>query len=127
MLLSGHLLTQEPPARHNVNPARRTHGRYHIQSADWAFLTSGKPLPLWTPWASIFTLARSVLTTIPTQDAKPSHSAVISSCLRETLIAEGSALAASGLLPSLDLRPDAPGSELLETLADRLPALLKSL
>jgi len=127
MLLSGHLLTQEPPARHNVNPARRTHGRYHIQSADWAFLTSGKPLPLWTPWASIFTLARSVLTNIPAQDAKPSHPAVISSCLRETLIAEGSALAASGLLPSLDLRPDAPGSELLETLADRLPALLKSL
>jgi hypothetical protein len=127
MLLSGHLLTQEPPARHNANPARRTHGRYHIQSADWAFLTSGKPLPLWTPWASIFTLARSVLTTIPAQDAKPSHPAVISSCLRETLIAEGSALAASGLLPSLDLRPDAPGSELLQTLADRLPVLLKSL
>ena len=127
MLLSGHLLTQEPPARDNANPARRTHGRYHIQSADWAFLTSGKSLPLWTPWASIFTLARSVLTTIPVQDAKPSHPAVISSRLRETLIAEGSALAASGLLPSLDLRPDAPGSELLETLADRLPALLKSL
>jgi hypothetical protein len=127
MLLSGHLLSQEPTARHNATTARRTHARYHIQPSDWAFLTSGKPLPLWTPWASIFTLARSVLTTVPAQDAKPSHPAVISSRLRETLVAEGSALAAAGLLPSLDLRPDAPGSELLETLADRLPALLKNL
>lgn len=127
MLLSGHLLSQEQTARHKATPARRTHARYNIQPADWAFLTSGKPLPRWTPWASIFTLARSVLSSIPAKDAKPTHAAVISSRLRETLIAEGSALAASGLLPSLDLRPDALGSELLQTLADRLPAFLKSL
>jgi hypothetical protein len=127
MLLSGHLLSQEQTAHHKATPARRTHARYHFQPTDWAFLTSGKPLPRWTPWASIFTLARSVLSSIPAQDAKPTHTAVISSRLRETLIAEGSALAASGLLPSLDLRSDAPGSELLQTLADRLPALLKSL
>lgn len=127
MLLSGHLLSQEQTARHKATPGRRTHARYHIQPADWAFLTSGKPLPRWTPWASIFTLVRSVLSSIPARDAKPTHAAVISSRLRETLIAEGSALAASGLLPSLDLRHDAPGSELLQTLADRLPAFLKSL
>ena len=127
MLLSGHLLSQEQTARNKASPARRSHARYHIQPTDWAFLTSGKHLPRWTPWASIFTLARSVLSSIPAQDAKPTHTAVISSRLRETLIAEGSALAASGLLPSLDLRSDAPGSELLQTLADRLPALLKSL
>ena len=127
MLLSGHLLSQEQTAHHKATPARRTHARYHFQPTDWAFLTSGKPLPRWTPWASIFALARSVLSSIPAQDAKPTHAAVISSRLRETLIAEGPALAASGLLPSLDLRPDAPGSELLQTLTDRLPALLKSL
>jgi hypothetical protein len=52
---------------------------------------------------------------------------VISSRLRETLAAEGPALAAAGLLPALDLRPDAPSSELLQTLADRLPALISNL
>lgn len=127
MLLSGHLLSQELSTRHTATPARRIQARYQVQPSDWAFLTSGKPLPRWTSWVSIFTLVRSVLTSIPAQNAKSSHPAVISSSIRETLVAEGSALAASGLLPDLDLRPDAPGSELLQTLAERLPALLKSL
>lgn len=83
MLLSGHLLSQEPPSRKDT--ARRPQGRYHLQPSDWTFLTSGKPLPLWTPWASIFTLARSVLAAIPEKEAKPIHPAVISSRLRETL------------------------------------------
>ena len=125
MLLSGHLLSQEPLSR--TVAVRRPQGRYHLQPSDWTFLTSGKPLPRWTPWASIFTLARSVLAAIPEKEAKPVHPAVISSRLRETLINEGPSLAASGLLPSLDLRPEAPGSELLQTLASSLPALIQSL
>lgn len=127
MLLSGHLLSQEPPARQTTAPGRRPRARYHLQPSDWAFLTSGKPLPRWTPWASLFTVARSVLTAIPAPGARPVHAAVISSRLRESLAAEGPALAAAGLLPALDLRPEAPGTELLQTLADRLPALLSSL
>jgi hypothetical protein len=127
MMLSGHLLSQEPPAAKNNASKRRPRGRYHVQPSDWAFLTSGKPLPRWTPWASIFTLARSVLTSIPGPESRSVHPAVVSSRLRGALSAEGPALAAAGLLPGLDLRPDAPGSELLQTLSDRLPALIGSL
>lgn len=32
-----------------------------------------------------------------------------------------------GLLPQLNLRADAPGAELLQTLAERLPALITNL
>ena len=127
MLLSGHLLSQEPPTRKTTAPSRRPHARYHLQPSDWAFLTSGKSLPRWTPWASLYTVARSVLAAIPAPGARPVHPAVTSSRLRETLAAEGPALAAAGLLPALDLRPDAPSSELLQTLADRLPALISNL
>lgn len=127
MLLSGHLLSQEPPARQNTAQGRRSRAHYHLQPSDWAFLTSGKPLPRWTPWASLFTVARSVLTAIPAPGTRSVHAAVVSSRLRETLAAEGPALAAAGLLPALDLRPEAPGAELLQTLAGRLPALINSL
>ena len=127
MLLSGHLLSHEPPNRPKQATPRRPHSRYHLQPTDWAFLTSGRPLPRWTPWASIFTVARSVLLAIPAPGATPVHPAVVSSRLRETLVAEGPALAAAGLLPALDLRPEASGTELLQTLAARLPALFNSL
>lgn len=127
MLLSGHLLGQEPPARREAASHRRPRGRYQLQPSDWAFLTSGKPLPRWTPWASIYTVAGSVLTAIPATGVGSVHPAVISSRLRETLAAESPALAAAGLLPDLDLRPEVPGTELVKTLADRLPALIKGL
>jgi hypothetical protein len=127
MLLSGHILSQEAPARKTSPPGRRSRVSYHLQPSDWSFLTASKPLPRWTPWASLFTVACSVLTAIPSPGTRPVHSAVISSRLRETLATEGPALAAAGLLPALDLRPDAPGVELLQTLADRFPALLNSL
>lgn len=127
MLLSGHLLSQEQPAPKTLASSRRAHNRYHLQPADWAFLTSGKPLPRWTPWASIFTVSHRVLSAIPAPESRPIHPAVTSSRLRETFAAESPALAAAGLLPDLDLRPDAPGSELLQTLAHRLPELLNNL
>lgn len=127
MLLSGHILSQESPVRETSSPGRRSRVSYHLQPSDWSFLTASKPLPRWTPWASLFTVACSVLTAIPAPGTRPVHSAVISSRLRETLATEGPALAAAGLLPALDLRPDAPGVELLQTLADRFPALLNSL
>jgi hypothetical protein len=127
MLLSGHLLSQEPPARQKTASNRRPRNSYHLQPTDWAFLTPGKPLPRWTPWASLFTVTRSVLNAIPAQGTTSVHPAVVSSRLRETLAAEGPALAAAGLLPALNLRPDAPGTELLQTLAERLPALINSL
>jgi hypothetical protein len=124
MILSGHVLRQETPLRQNTSSVRRAQSRYQIQPADWAFLTSGKPLPLWTPWASIFSLIQCVLEIIPTSEDKPVHPAVVSSRLRQRLAAEGPALAAAGLLPLLDLHADASGAELLKTLSTRLPVLL---
>ena len=126
MLLSGHILSQEASARKTAT-GRRSRVSYHLQPSDWAFLTSSKPLPRWTPWASLFAVAGRVLTAIPAPNTRPVHTAVISSRLRETLAAEGPALAAAGLLPAFDLRPEATGDELLQTLADRLPALLNRL
>jgi hypothetical protein len=127
MLLSGHLLGQEPPVQREAKVRRGSNRRYHIQPANWKFLTAGKPLPQWTPWAALFAVARSVITAIPGPDDKVRHPAVISSQLRETLAAQGQSLAASGLLPHLDLRVEASGAELLETLSERLPKLLASL
>ncbi len=123
MLLSGHILSQEQHVRRKAAHARGAQSRYHLQPSDWAFLTSGKPLPVWTPWASLYALAEGVLDAIPELEVKV-HPAVVSSRLREILVAEGPALAAGGLLPELDLPPGASGAELLETLAARLPALL---
>ena len=127
MLLSGHLLSQEPATRPRASSERRRHGSYHVQPSDWAFLTSGKPLPKWTPWAALFAIVRSVMAAIPDPGEKPHHAAVVSSRLRDTLAEHSPALAAAGLLPDLDLRPEAPGAELLQCLAERLPALLRSL
>ena len=127
MLLSGHLLGQEPPVQREAKVRRGSNRRYHVQPADWTFLTAGKPLPQWTPWAALFALVHGVITTIPGPGAKTKHSAVISSQLRDTLAAQGQSLAAAGLLPRLDIRADAPGTELLETLSERLPRLIESL
>jgi len=127
MLLSGHLLSQEPPARTKAASGGRRHCSYHVQPSDWTFLTSGKPLPRWTPWAALFAIARSVIAAIPAPGEKPRHAVVVSSRLRDTLVEQTPALAAAGLLPELDLRPEAPGAELLQTLAERLPALLSAL
>jgi hypothetical protein len=123
MLLSGQILTQESPR----DIGRRTQPRYHLKASDWTFLTAGAPLPQWTPWAALFALARSVLAAVPSPSEKPRHSAVISSRLRDTLADYGPAMAAAGLLPDLDIRPDASGTELLETLAEGLPALIAKL
>ncbi len=127
MLLSGHLLGQEPPVQREAKVRRGSNRRYHVQPSDWTFLTAGKPLPQWTPWAALFAVARSVITAIPEPGATAAHPAVISSQLRDTIAAQGQSLAAAGLLPRLDLRADAPGTELIETLSERLPALLASL
>ncbi len=127
MLLSGHLLSHEPSKRPKAKNERRRHGSYHVQSSDWAFLTSGKPLPKWTPWAALFAIVRGVMTAIPAPGEKPRHAAVISSHMRDTLAEHTPALAAAGLLPHLDMRPEAPGAELLQSLAERLPPLLHSL
>jgi hypothetical protein len=127
MLLSGHLLSWEPATQLKRKSGRSGHCRYHLQPTDWAFLTSGKPLPRWTPWAALFTVARSVLAAIPAPGERPRHHVVISSQLRGTLAAQSPALAAAGLLPDIDLRSEAPSTELLQTLAERLPALLSNL
>lgn len=127
MLLSGHLLIQEQPIQRGAKVRRGRHRRYQVQPADWAFLTGGQPLPQWTPWDALFGMAHAVITAIPAPGGKARHPAVISSQLREVLAAHGESLAAAGFLPQLDLRAEAPGTELLKTLAERLPALLGSL
>ncbi|MDP1588592.1 MAG: hypothetical protein Q8M07_12665, partial [Prosthecobacter sp.] len=64
---------------------------------------------------------------IPAPGEKASHHAVISSKLRDALTTHGQALASTGLLPALDLRSQAPGAELIQTLAERLPASIACL
>lgn len=127
MSLSGHLLSHEPPFQTRGKIRRGSNRRYHLQPADWAFLTDGQPLPQWTPWAALFSFMQSLFTSIPDKDAKPKHPAVISSQLRDALARHGQALAAAGLLPLLDLRPETPGDELLTILSQRLPALIDAL
>lgn len=127
MSLSGHLLSQEPPISHTAKIRRGANRRYQVQPADWSFLTGGKSLPRWLPWTAIFTLIRQVLIAIPAADQSGKHPAVISANLRTALATHGQALSAAGLLPALDLRSGAPGDELLQTLATRLPAIIADL
>ena len=127
MSLSGHLFSQEPATARTTKVRRGANRRYHLQSTDWTFLTNGHPLPQWFPWAAIFSLVRQLLAAIPEKDEKERHPAVISSKLRDALATHGTALATAGLLPALNLRPEAPGDELLQTLTERLPAALADL
>jgi len=127
MTLSGHLLTQEPATSRSAKVRRGANRRYHMQPTDWTFLTNGRALPRWFPWVALFSLVRQVLAALPAPGGKARHPAVISSKLRDALATHGQALAAAGLLPALDLRPEAPGDELLQTLAERLPAAIASL
>jgi hypothetical protein len=127
MALSGHVLTQEPSAASEGTVRKGPNRRYHLQAGDWTFLTGGRPLPRWMPWAPLFMLVQEVIACIPDDSHSGRHPALISSRLREVLAAHGSELAAAGLLPALDLRSGAPGGELLATLADRLPDVLDGL
>lgn len=127
MTLSGHLLSQEPASSRTAKVRRGANRRYHLQPTDWTFLTNGRALPQWFPWAALFSLVRQVLAVIPVTGEKARDPAVISSKLRDALATHGQALAAAGLLPALDLRPEAPSDELLQTLAERLPSALGGL
>lgn len=127
MTLSGHVLTQEPSTASGGKIRKGPNRRYHLQSDDWAFLTGGRLLPQWMPWAPLFVLVQEVITCIPDDSQTARHPALISSRLREVLAAHGNELAAAGLLPALDLRSGAPGGELLATLAGRLPDVLDRL
>jgi hypothetical protein len=127
MTLSGHLLTQEPATASPALVRRGANRRYHLPAQDWAFLTPATPLPQWVPWASLFGLARQVIEAIPAPGEKSRHAAVVSSKVRDSLVQHGQALAAAGLLPALDLRPTAPGEELLKDLAKSLPSTLAAL
>lgn len=127
MMLSGHLLSQEPEGGSVVKVRRGINRRYHIQPADWAFLTDRKPLPQWTSWAALFSLIRRIISIIPAPEEKGKNPSVISSKIRDALIENGQSLTASGLLPLLDLRPEAPGVELLEVLSKRLPEAIQLL
>jgi hypothetical protein len=127
MLLSGHILSQEPATIRSAKVRKGANRRYHLQSSDWAFLTKGRPLPQWKPWAALFSLVRETVDVVPHSEEKDKHSAVISSKLRESLAIHGQALASSGLLPALAVRSEASGEELLRTLADRLPSVIAAL
>ncbi|CAN5697794.1 hypothetical protein BH11VER1_BH11VER1_42460 [soil metagenome] len=127
MSLSGHILSQEPATASGAKQRKGSNRRYHLQPKDWHFLSQGRPLPKWTPWAALFSLTRTVIDAIPGPEEKTRHPAVISSKLRAALATHGQALAAAGMLPHLDLRPEATGEELIETLATRLPELLTRL
>ena len=127
MALSGHVLTQEPPPRPTASAGRGSSRRYHLQAGDWAFLTGGKPLPRWIPWTPLWHIVQETLEALILMGDSPKHSVLLSSRLRETLAAQGQELAAAGFLPLLDLRSAAPGTEILATLADRLPAALDRL
>lgn len=127
MLISGHLLSQEPTTARTAKIRKGANRRYHLQSDDWVFLTKGRPLPQWKPWAAFFSLVREVVDIVPGPQEKGKHPAVISSKLRESLAIHGQALASSGLLSALAVRSEASGEELLRTLADRLPTVIAAL
>jgi hypothetical protein len=127
MALSGHVLTQESTRRPAGKTGRGNARRYHIKPDDWQFLTPGKPLPKWIAWPPLWSLVQTLLECLPEAGQPGKHPAVISSKLRDRLVADGHALAAAGLLPLLDLRSGAPGEELLESLAATVPDLLDSL
>lgn len=124
MSLSGHVLTQETRPRPAGKTGRGNARRYHIRADDWHFLTSGKPLPRWFTWPPLWSLVQTLLESLPEPNQPGKHPAVISSKLRERLVADGHALAAAGLLPLLDFRSGAPGQELLERLAASVPGVL---
>lgn len=125
MVLSGHVLTQEPGASPKVR--RGPHRRYFLPRGDWAFLTAGRPMPRWFPWSALYRLVVQTLAAIPAPPASPRHPLLISTDLRAALAVEGEALNRAGLLAALELRPEANGEELLSSLAHRLPQLLQEL
>lgn len=127
MALSGHVLTGETALRPAGKQGRGNSRRYHLKAADWQFLTEGAPLPRWISWPPLWTLVQTLLEVLPRPGQAAKHPALISSALRDRLAADGEALAAAGLLPSLDLRSGATGQELLDSLAESLPRLLESL
>lgn len=127
MLLSGHILSQEPTTNRPAKVRKGANRRYHLQSGDWAFLTKGRPLPQWRPWAAFFSLVRETVDIVPGPGEKDKHPAVISSKLRESLATHGQAFASSDLLSTLAIRSEASGEELLQMLAERLPATIASL
>ena len=126
MTLSGHVLTQEPPLRPSAGTrtGRGSSRRYHLQAGDWSFLTGGKPLPHWMPWTPLWRIVQEIIDAHSDAGDAPRHPALTSSQLREVLASQSQELAAAGLLPLLDIRAAAPGSELLATLAERLPQAL---
>ncbi len=127
MALSGHILTQESPGRPSGKTGRGATRRYHLQPSDWSFLTGGKPLPKWTPWPPLWLLVQTLLNALPQPGKKEPHRAVLSSDLRDTLASLGPSLATANLLPLLNLRANAPGTELMDSLAETIPELLEAL
>ena len=127
MAMSGHILTQEPPPRPAGSTGRGSSRRYHVQPGDWAFLAAGKPLPKWMPWTPLWRVVLEILDALGQAGASPRNPAILSSRLRDTFATQGQELAAAGLLPLFDLRSSAPGSELIATLAERLPGALGAL
>ncbi|MES2660229.1 MAG: hypothetical protein V4689_16520 [Verrucomicrobiota bacterium] len=127
MVLSGHVLTQETAPRAAGSTGRGSSRRYHIQPADWAFLTNDRHLPNWIPWTPLWRIVQEILDASAPPDGSAKNSVLVSSRLRELLPSQGNELAAAGLLPLLDLRSAAPGKELLTTLSERLPAALERL
>lgn len=126
MMLSGQVLASELPNRKKA-AGRGPSRRYHMKEEGWRFLTGGQPLPQWTVWTPLWSLVCAVVDALPIAGEPDKHPAVVSSKIRETLVVEGEALAAAGFLPSLDVRPGAPGTELLDALEVSLPQLLESL
>lgn len=127
MALSGHVLTAETSLRPAAKQGRGSSRRYHLKAADWQFLTPGAPLPRWISWPPLWSLIQTLLDVLPQPGQPEKHPAVLSSTLRDRLATDGEALAAAGLLPLLDFRSGATGSELLDSLEAAVPSLLDAL
>jgi hypothetical protein len=127
MALSGHVLTGETALRTSGKSGRGSSRRYHIKASDWQFLTDGAPLPRWISWPPLWSLVQTLLNVLPAPGQEDKHPAVIASKLRDRLATDGEALAAAGLLPLLNLRSGATGTELLSSLEATVPGLLDSL
>jgi len=127
MALSGHVLTGETALHTKGKSGRGGSRRYHLNAADWQFLTNGEPLPRWISWTPLWSLVQTLLDVLPIPGQAEKHPALISSALRDRLATDGESLAAAGLLPLLNLRSGATGQELLDSLETAVPPLLESL
>lgn len=127
MLLSGQVLgppeslDDDAPVRRGVNRA------YGLNDDLREFLSPSAVFPDWTPWASLFRITECVLELFPSVGNTATPPLVLSSGLREVVMAEFKTLLADGIWYQLGLRPDSGGEAFMKDFCTGFPDLLERL